>query len=196
MAIIWAIQKCDFYLKGLPNFPVATDHRPLVGTFKKGISGLTNPRLQRLREKVAGYQFTVKYVPGRTHNIADALSRAPIFPGSEDLDIKVDTALAHLVTTSDPALKTIYESINSDYLECIQDSHNETKISQPAQQLKSNKGKISIRDGLFMLDAKIIILLKKAIKPIMERLHIGHAGKEKQNNNASATALLLARNFK
>ena len=87
LAIIWAIQKCEFYLKGLPNFIVATNHSPLVGTFNKGISELTNPRLQRLREKVAGYQFTVKYVPGKTHNIADALSRAPIFPESKYLDI-------------------------------------------------------------------------------------------------------------
>ena len=89
LAIIWAIQKCGFYLNGLPDFTIATDHRPLVGTFTKGISELTNPQLQRLREKVAGYQFTVTYVPGKTHNIADALSRAPIFPGSDDMDIQI-----------------------------------------------------------------------------------------------------------
>ena len=53
---------------------------------------------------------------------------------------------------------------------------------------KSNKGDISIRDGLLMLDAKRIILPKQAKKPIMERLHIGHAGQEK------TTTLLLARN--
>ena len=80
---------------------------PGRGTFTKGISKRTNPRLQRLREKVTGYQFTVTYVPGKTHNIADALSRAPIFPGSDNMDIQIDTALAHLVTTSDPALKVI-----------------------------------------------------------------------------------------
>ena len=57
LAIIWAVQKCEFYLKGLPDFVVATDHRPLVRTFSKGISELINPRLQHLREKVSGYQF-------------------------------------------------------------------------------------------------------------------------------------------
>ena len=57
LAIIWAVQKCEFYLKGLPDFTVATNHRPLVATFSKGISELTNPRLQRLCEKVSGYQF-------------------------------------------------------------------------------------------------------------------------------------------
>ena len=100
-----------------------------VSSLEKGISELTNPRLQRLQEKVAGYQFKVTYVPGKTHNIAETLLRAPIFPGSEYLDIQVDTALAHLVTTSDPTLKIIYKSIDSDYLQCIKDIHNETKIS-------------------------------------------------------------------
>ena len=31
LAIIWAIQKCAFFLKGLPTFLVLTDHRPLEG---------------------------------------------------------------------------------------------------------------------------------------------------------------------
>ena len=136
LAIIWAIQKCESYLKGLPTFTVATDHRPLVETFTKGIS---EPRLQRLRENVAGYQFTVTYVPGKTHNIADALSRYLIFPGSEDLDIQVDTALAHLVTTSDPALKIIFESIDKDYMQCIRDIEQNTKTSHLAEQLKNIK---------------------------------------------------------
>ena len=79
LTIIWAIQMCEFFLKGLPTFTVATDHGPLVGTFSKNLADLTNPRLLRLREKISGYCFKVTYVPGKTHNIADALSRAPIF---------------------------------------------------------------------------------------------------------------------
>ena len=89
-AIIWAIQKFEFFLKGLPSFTVATDHRPLVSTFNKNLADL--------REKVSAYCFDVVYIPGKSHNIADTLSRAPIFPGSDNLDIQVDTPLAHLTT--------------------------------------------------------------------------------------------------
>ena len=151
-----------------------------MGTFNKGISELTNPRLQRLREKVAGYQFTVIYVPGKTHNIADALSRAPIFPGSEDLDIQVDTAFAQLATTSNPALKVIYESIDKDYLQCIKDIEQETRTSHLIEQLKNIKSEISICEGLLMRDAKRIILPKNAIKPIM-------------NNKARPATVFLAK---
>ena len=145
---------------------MATDHRPLVGTFSKGISDLTNPRLQRLREKVSGYQFTVNYVPGKTHNIADALSRAPIFPGSDDLDIQIDTALAHLVTTSDLALQIIHECIDQDYTQCITDIQEGTSTSHLIQQLKSIKSEISMQDNLLMIDAKCIILPTSAIKQL------------------------------
>ena len=57
LAIVWAIQKCHFYLRGLPIFQVYTDHRPLEGVFQKDIFNLVSPRLQLLREKVAMYTF-------------------------------------------------------------------------------------------------------------------------------------------
>ena len=126
LAIIWAIQKCEFFLKGLPTFTVATDHCPLVGTFHKNLGDFTNPRLLRLREKVSGYCFKVTYVPDKTHNIADALSRAPIFPGTDELDIQIDTALAYLVATKDPALNIVHESIDQDYQQCITDIIEDT----------------------------------------------------------------------
>ena len=77
--IQWAIQKCSYYLHGLENFKVWTDHKPLVGIFQKSICDLDNPRLMRMREKIMEYTPEVKWVPGKTHYIADALSRSPMF---------------------------------------------------------------------------------------------------------------------
>ena len=74
LAIVWAILKCSFYLRGLPIFTVYTDHRPLHGVFQKDVFDLASPRLQRLREKLAMFSFDVRWVPGKTHLIADALS--------------------------------------------------------------------------------------------------------------------------
>ena len=67
MAIVWAILKCSFYLRGLPRFAVYTDHKPLFGVFQKDIFDLASPRLQRLREKVSMFSFDVVWVPGKTH---------------------------------------------------------------------------------------------------------------------------------
>ena len=76
----------------------------------------------------------------KTHNIADALSRAPIFPGSDDLDIPIDTALAYLVTTNDPVLKIIHECINEDYIQCMKDIQDNGNTSHLIKQLNSIEG--------------------------------------------------------
>ena len=41
-AIVWAVQKCRFYLHGIQSFSVITDHRPLVGIFTKAFQDLPN----------------------------------------------------------------------------------------------------------------------------------------------------------
>ena len=69
MAIQWAITKSEFYLRGLPTFDVLTDHRPLVGVFRKQLSQLENARLMRMREKIQEFTFEVKWVQGKTHYI-------------------------------------------------------------------------------------------------------------------------------
>ena len=44
-AIQYAISKCRFYLLGLPNFEIVTDHKPLLGFFDKYIFEIDNPRV-------------------------------------------------------------------------------------------------------------------------------------------------------
>ena len=59
LAIQYALSKSEFYLRGLPNFAVWTDHRPLVGIFNKALHTLNNQRLIRIREKLLDFSFSV-----------------------------------------------------------------------------------------------------------------------------------------
>ena len=95
LAIQYAISKWRFYFLGLPNFEIVTDHNPLLGIFENYIFEVDNPRLQRLREKMQAYNFTVKCVPGKLHLIADALSRGPRF-SPHDEELTVETTFAAL----------------------------------------------------------------------------------------------------
>ena len=79
-AILWAVNKCENYLWGMPSFVVVTDHKPLQGAFVKPLAALQNARLQRIREKLSMYNFQIEWKEGKAHLIADALSRAPYFP--------------------------------------------------------------------------------------------------------------------
>ena len=49
-------------------------------------------------------------------------------------------------------------------------------IRSPSSRVKKD---ISTKDGLIFLDARRIVLPKAAIKPILTRLHLGHAGEDK-----------------
>ena len=63
---------------------VLTDHRPLVGIFRRQLHELDNARPRRMREMLTNYSCEVKWVEGKTHMIADTLSHAPIFQAEED----------------------------------------------------------------------------------------------------------------
>ena len=85
LAIEWSInKKCSWWLRGCPKFKVVTDHRPLLGVFEKGLDEILNSRLQLLRLKLQGYNLKVDWIEGRNHQIADALSRAPLFAPAEE----------------------------------------------------------------------------------------------------------------
>ena len=74
LTINLAIKKCKFYLHGKDNFTIITDHKPLLGIFTKNLDDLDNPRLQRMREKIMGYNFQIEWIAGKSNVIADALS--------------------------------------------------------------------------------------------------------------------------
>ena len=94
LAIYNAITECQFYLLGT-HFTVLTDHRPLVGVFNKPLHELENAHLLDFCEKLAHFSFSVTYVPGKTHLIADALSRAPVFSPPKFEVIFVNQTLAN-----------------------------------------------------------------------------------------------------
>ena len=76
-AIFHGLKDLDFYIRGL-KFRGLTDHRPLVGTFKKPLDLIESPRIACMVEKLQIYSMTLEYIPGSFNLLADALSRMPI----------------------------------------------------------------------------------------------------------------------
>ena len=77
-----------------------------------------NVRLRRYRERLTGYTFKIEWREGKTNEIADALSRAPVFPASESNSADfVDVCYA--INTlkqepSDPILKPMLDMAKAD----------------------------------------------------------------------------------
>ena len=86
------------------------------------------------------FSFTVSWVPGKTHLIRDALSRAPLFLPQEQPELEVDTAITCLAATSRPSLDVIYSSIDNDYRTLMEDVLNATSSSSYSCSLKSDLG--------------------------------------------------------
>ena len=89
LGIAWATEKCRHYLLGHPHYTVVTDHNPLLGIFKKDLPAIDNRRLQRFRERLVPYNFTLVWQEGKKHLIADAFSRAPIDKPQQSDEIRV-----------------------------------------------------------------------------------------------------------
>ena len=94
----------------------------------KSLADIENPRLQRILQKVAGYQFSVEFTKGTENVIADTLSRAPVFgPSEEDGDLDDEVAFTSAVTTrlqSDPLLEDLRQAAVTDMayqlvLDCV-----------------------------------------------------------------------------
>jgi len=63
-----------------------TDHNPLIPILNSHhLDEIVNPRLQHLRTRLMGYNFTAVWCKGSAHAAPDALSRHPILkPTPED----------------------------------------------------------------------------------------------------------------
>ncbi|XP_045127688.1 uncharacterized protein LOC123514109 [Portunus trituberculatus] len=93
LAVVWAMGKTKFYLTGLQHFNLVTDHCPLVPILNSySLDAIENPRLQRLKEKIAPYIFTAVWRPGKELCIPDALSCSPVgYPTHADEVLGTDT---------------------------------------------------------------------------------------------------------
>ena len=76
LGVVNALYKTRYYTQGCDKLIVGTDHKPLVPILSdRDLESITNPRLQRLKEKTLGWRFRIMHIPGRLLGGTDALSR-------------------------------------------------------------------------------------------------------------------------
>ena len=182
LAIYYAIKECEFYLQGA-NFKVLTDHRPLVGIFLKPLHEIENARLLRFREKLAHFSFSVEYVPGKTHLIADALSRSPVFSPPEAEVININVSLANKLA-SDPALQMFFDAAVKDFdyssvINAIVDGKHPSTLppNHPARNFRSIWDDLSVLDDtLLVLNDSRLVVPKECREKVLSNLHASHSG--------------------
>ena len=188
LAIQWAIQKCQYYLRGIETFTVVTDHKPLLGVLNKDVGEIENPRLQRLCMKLVGMSFTIRWQAGKLHEIADALSRYPVFPAEAgDMDLaRANVAICRRVADLTPCHK-LHDAAaaDADYraiIACIEAEWkvNQIPASHPAAPLKKMWHELSVigadHEALILVNGSRIYVPQAARKEILHMMHEAHSG--------------------
>ena len=174
LVVHFALTKCSFCLKGAKYFIVVTD------LLKESSRKTCSRYLQRIREKLVQYVMTVKWVPGKSHYIAVALSRAHLFPPPvpDEEEFSIDTVRSCLtqIWKKNNELRLILDSLDADYLQFIKDVISGTCMSPYSSQLKSVAGQLSADEKLVYLDGNRMVLPSEAIKKILSLWHTSHAG--------------------
>ena len=149
--------------------------------------------------KLIGYQFRLSWTLGKTHHIADTLSRYPVFPPNDEDDVLVCSIwvargkVTEEETESDPALERLIEHATNeeDYQKVYLAVKNRKKLNElpkdyPAQHYRSYWHAMSLEQTLpkLVFYHGRVIVPKAAKKEVMETLHLQHSGENKTLANA------------
>ena len=210
VAVVWAMTKCAYYLLGLADFHLLTDHRPLIPILNTyTLDRINSPRLQRLREKIAGYTFTASWRKGSELCIPDALSRSPVSrPSPDDLLIADDVAAsvrgvaryssAHLVPDQASPQPDIFldhlrqaalqDQLYARLLQCVHSGFPPSKSTLDADLAPFWKMRDDLTsDGGLILYGRRIFVPTACRKDVLARLHEAHRGIEATRRRARFT---------
>jgi hypothetical protein len=169
----------------MQKFTVWSDHRPLMGIWRKQIDEIGNARCQKWRENLSIYNFNVEWEAGKTHNVADSLSRAPYWDLPE-----VDSGFCFAINPTqgihDILRKAAAEEDYKGILEAVNNGASVKSIADrhPAAALRSEWDYLSVINGLFVHDCKRIVIPRGARDATLQVLHRSHAGVAKRAETA------------
>ena len=215
LAVAWAIKKCNIFLSGMAHFTVVTDHNPLIPILNTHrLDEIQNPRLQRLRTRLMGYNFTAQWLKGIENEAADALSRHPFqapVKGDDlaEYDITVDeTQEADVQALSISEVRTsavdsqdcenlhlqeLREHANGDseyqdLKDLIKNGFPDQKstLKESLKKFWSVKDNLSIDEGFVVYGCRLFIPTSlRAV--LLSRLHEAHQGISRSQARARLT---------
>ena len=197
LAAVWACEKFDRYLRGLQEFRLLTDHKPLVPLINGPDLNTVPLRCQRLLMKMMRYNPKAQHVPGKQLVIADTLSRHPSTSRSEsdiavtrEVNLYVNEVLSSLPASHD-RLEEIKKATEADPVLC--EAINLTINGWPTHarelptqlhDLFSIRSHLSVAERLLLYDSRIVIP-KVMQNEILEVIHQGHQGVSKCRERAN-----------
>ena len=146
-------------------------------------TALENTR--RMREKLTNFSFQVKWVKGKTHMIADALSRTLVFQPEEEEDETIETAIHCLPVRETSKLMDIEEAIDEHYNTIV-------LAIKPAANFKQLPGHHPARKLLNVCDQLSLAKLGETDVKMLDGRRIVVPKGARQNKSRNSTTLTQA----
>ena len=195
LAVEWALRKGKMFLLGNENFEVLTDHKPLLKIFgDKPLHEIENPILQKLKERIMPYSYTMRYIKG-IKNHANVLSRYPaVTPNDEDFSLSKDISSVTISAVERETEKIsitrneIIEKGSQDeqYVLLQKTLKNSTFAANKCDEMPLLKEFHSVRDRLSITDNMItysfenkptrILIPRSLRKKAIDNLHSANQG--------------------
>ena len=128
--------------------------------------------------------FTVTWVPGKTHYIADALSRYSVF-GPHEMELPIDDIATCFRVHGLMTLDDILSSVDEDYTNLIsfvqgQQRFKHAEQAHIAKLFRNVMNDLSIRKingvDVVMLQGSRIVVPSSARRRVIRELHNAHSG--------------------
>lgn len=185
LATSWSLERFHHFMYGKPVI-IETDHKPVESIWKKTIAA-ASPRLQRLLLRMSKYDTEVKYIPGTTNVVTNALSRVcqreePPKESEDDLPISS-------ITGSFPATAARLDDIRKQTSEDLQLCHLKDIVysgrpefykdcPEDRKEYWNYRDSLGVANGLVLKGHRVVIS-KQMRKEILTLIHLGHMGVEK-----------------
>ena len=209
LALVWACQQSKLYLLGLESFTAITDHKPLKGVINKRLEDVENPRLLRLLEKLRPFNLELEWVAGKTHLIADALSRSPVSTPCEKCvddddggmtvamvatngvkvgaasSVRKEHAVAHSLKAIPADVDLFVSEVAGDKVYCKLRACLQADEAVPGDYAHvADRLSVDRASGLILLDASRIVVPVGARPQVLRALHAGHQGSTRAYEHA------------
>eukprot|EP00117_Sycon_ciliatum_P032596 scpid32291/ scgid25245/ Transposon Ty3-G Gag-Pol polyprotein; Gag3-Pol3; Transposon Ty3-1 TYA-TYB polyprotein; Capsid protein; p24; Spacer peptide p3; Nucleocapsid protein p11; Ty3 protease; p16; Spacer peptide J; Reverse transcriptase/ribonuclease H; p55; Integrase p61; Integrase p58 len=189
LAVTWACDHFQQYIRGGLPFEVHTDHKPLIPLINSRDLDNVPLRCQRMLMRLLQFSVTATYVPGPRLVVADALSRSPSGAADpqgsmqdllDDIDIQVASVSAEYASPTfqdriraavaeDPVVSDVAQRTLSGWPERARDVPPALLPFYPARSC------LSVANGIVYFNTRIVI--PRDMQPeVLRTIHDGHQG--------------------
>ena len=182
LALVFGIKKFHQFVYGR-HVIIYTDHKPLLGLLgeEKAIPGTASPRMQRWALTLAGYEYTLKFKPGKKNTNADCLSRLPLkempsnVPKTGETILVMERVDDSLITPNDIQKWTQRHPLLSKVAHMIKKGWPEQCPAPEFKPYYQRRDELSVEEGCILWGSRVVIP-PQGRSTMIEELHQMHPG--------------------